>query len=176
MGRLSKLIILIIIFYGVWELLSIPLSKVRSGIIYSIPPTEDHKIDAKELNSFLDLWSRMMQSDLKSKLTQVSLRTSDNKYPKELIRWLELQNWNVERFFYNEQRLAEIVNCINLRNAYESNMKLAQLSSLDGIVKDLKQKLVTCSHDSDEVALIEANLYQITEIFAGHAVLGKSND
>ena len=55
-------------------------------------------------------------------------------------------------------------------------MKLAKQSKLGEIVKDLKQKLEVCSYDDDEMALVEANLYQITEIFAGRAVLGKSND
>ncbi|MBE6443811.1 MAG: hypothetical protein E7020_03990 [Alphaproteobacteria bacterium] len=176
MGRLLKLIILIIVFYGFWWLFSHPLNKIGVDMPYFSPPAEDHKIDAEELSSFLDLWSRMMQSGLKQKVAQVSLRSADSQYPQELVKWLEAQNWNVERFFYNEQRLAEIVDCVNLRKSYKSNVKLAKQSKLGEIVKDLKQKLEVCSYDDDEMALVEANLYQITEIFAGRAVLGKSND
>lgn len=176
MKRLLKLTIIITVFYGFWWLFSHPLNKIGIYMPYSNPPAEDHKVDDKELNSFLDLWSRMMQSGLRQKVAQVSLRSADSQYPQELVKWLEAQNWNVERFFYDEQRLAELVDCVNLRKAYNSNVRLARQSKLDQIVKDLKQKLETCSYDDDEMALVEANLYQITEIFAGRAVLGKSND
>ena len=79
-------ILIIVIWFFSWFLFE-PISQMGLKGIYSNPPEAGQKITAPELKSFLDLWSRMQQSELKDILGQMSLR-SNNEYPAVLVNWL----------------------------------------------------------------------------------------
>ena len=113
-------------------------------------------------------------SGLKDILGQMSLH-SNNEYPAVLVKWLEAQQWNVERFFYNEQRLLGLVDYVNLNNSLKSNIALSKTTgaNLKEVIENQQQRMSSCPYDEDEMMLINNNLYQITEIFAGRAVLSK---
>ena len=63
--------------------------------------------------------------------------------------------------------------CAALQENIDSNVSLAKhdLSGLRQIINEQRQKLGGCRFDDDELELVRANLYQITEIFAGRAVM-----
>lgn len=166
-------ILIIVIWFFSWFLFE-PISQMGLKGIYSNPPEAGQKITAPELKSFLDLWSRMQQSELKDILGQMSLR-SNNEYPAVLVKWLEAQQWNVERFFYNEQRLHGLIDYVNLNNSLKSNIALSKTTgaNLKEVIENQQQRMSSCPYDEDEMMLINNNLYQITEIFAGRAVLSK---
>ena len=164
-------ILIVVIWFFSWFLFE-PISQIGLKGVYSNPPEAGQKITASELKSFLDLWSRIQQSELKEILGQISLR-SDKEYPSVLVKWLEGQQWNVERFFYNEQRLHGLVDYVNLKSSLESNIALSKKTSanLQEIIENQQQRMNACPYDEDEMMLIKDNLYQVTEIFAGRAVL-----
>ena len=176
MSRKLKFLIILASFIGIGWFIQIPLSDIGVKHPYSELDPQGHKLTADELNQFLDLWSRASQSKLKRTLGQISLR-GDNSYPRPLVKWLNVQGWSVERFFYDEQRLRELVEYAKIDDNIKSNIQLSQHTgtNLNEIIKEQRQRLKLHDVDEEELHLIQANLYQIIEIFAGRAVLATSN-
>ena len=149
-----------------------PLSSMFVSRPYAEAPTAEHTINVEELNAFLQLWSQIMQGPLKEYIGQVSLNSS-SQYPKEIREWLEIQNWNVERFFYDEQRIREVLSCIVLQNNMEGNKNLSRISgnNMKKIINRQKEELQDCKYSQEELSLIKDNMYTITEVLSGKAVL-----
>ena len=151
-----------------------PLNDIfRHKPYYSMPEVE-YEINAEELNAFLNIWSRMMQSSYGEQLRANSLKT-EKSYSKGFTDWLELQHWNVERFFYDEGRIRDLLEFVDVKKQLNDNHNIAKSAhiNLSHINKDLEQRLETSRFNDYEVKLIETNAYQITEILAGRAVLEK---
>ncbi len=172
MTRKKKFLILLVSFLFLGWFVFQPMVQLGIDKPYIEPPVAGQKIDAKELNSFLDLWSRIQQSELKRYIKQRSL-SSKTDYPRPLVKWLETQNWNIERFFYDEQRLYELARCVKLKMTLNANKSLSAHTNLYDIIREQERQMRACSFDEDEMTLIEANLYPIVEIFSGRAVLEK---
>ena len=118
------------------------------------------------------MWARILQGPLRKYMRQISL-SSNGQYPDAVVKWLDSQNWNVERFFYNEQRLLGILDYVNLRMNLKSNIELSNKDGVDlkDIIRDQEKRMKACPYSNNELDLIEHNLYQITEVLAGRAVL-----
>lgn len=178
MSRKLKVFVLILSFLFLGWFIFQPLSRLGISHPYSEAPQAGQTIDAAELNEFLNLWSRMLHSSLRQQITQISLY-SGKQYPQDISNWLNNHNWNVERFFYDEQRLHELVDCVNLQENLKSNEILSRKGqkNLSAIIADQRKRLNMCNkYSPDEMELIKANLYQITEIFAGRAIMDKTSD
>lgn len=174
MARKTKFFILIASFLFLGWFIFQPLDRIGVDQPYIQAPIEGQVLDVAELNEFLNLWSRILNGPLNKYLKQISL-SSDQSYPREISSWLEAQNWSVERFFYDEQRLRGLVDCVNLQESLESNEALSRRqNNLSPIIKDQRKRLSLCRYSQDEMDLVKANLYQITEVFAGRAVMGNS--
>jgi hypothetical protein len=151
-----------------------PLNDVfRYKPYYSMPEVE-HEINAEELDAFLNIWSKMIQSSYGKQLRVNSLKT-EKSYSKGFTDWLELQHWNVERFFYDEERIRDLLEFVEVKKQLDDNHNIAKSTHINllHINKDLEKRLEASQFNDYEVELIEANAYQITEILAGRAVLGK---
>lgn len=134
-----------------------------------------HEISISELDSFLNIWSKLMQSRFAGNFNKKSLNMKSG-YPKNLKKWLELQYWDIERFFYDEQRIRDLLEYVDARLQLEENKEISRKSgkiNLHGIIKNLEQRLEASSFNEKELDLIEANRYQIAEILSGRAVLGE---
>ena len=177
MSRKLKFLVLVASFAFLAWFLPQPLMEIGISRPYASPPVDGQKISADELNEFLNLWSRMTHGPLQKYVGQISL-ASGKSYPRPLVKWLEVQNWDVERFFYDEQRLHGLIGCAALQENIDSNVSLSRhdLSGLRQIINEQRQKLGGCRFDDDELELVRANLYQITEIFAGRAVMAAPAD
>lgn len=171
----SKIAVILLSFGTLFWFIRQPINRIGVSKPYISPPSQNQQLTVDELNSFLDLWARINHSRMKHYLSQVSLR-SDSSYPPRLVTWLNLQNWDPDRFFYNEQRLRELIGYIKLQNNINSNVKLAQTSgaNLDMVVKEQRKYLNAQKFNPEEIELVKNNLYQINEIFAGRAVPAKS--
>lgn len=174
MSRKIRFLIVILCFMIIGWFVGQPLNRIGRDFPYITMPTADEKLNAVELNTFLDLWSRVHHGPLKDYLWQVSLK-SDSSYPRPLVKWLEAQGWNAERFFYDEQKVRELIDYVKLERNIASNIKLSKKSgaNLKEIVNEQQRHLNARHFDAAEIALIKNNLYQINEIFAGRAVLAK---
>ncbi len=174
MQRKYKFLIALGCFIFLFWFLSVPMSSMVISRPYAKAPTSEHTIDVDELNAFLTLWSQIMQGPLKNHINQVSLN-STSQYPSEIVKWLEIQNWNVERFFYDEQRIREILSCITLKNNMEGNKNLSRLSGtkMKKVISNQREELKNCRYPQEELSLIKDNMYTITEVLSGKAILSK---
>ena len=174
MTRTTKYIIITICIIFLMWFSSVPVLKWGADQTYITPPYQNEKIDTQTLSDFLSLWQRMMQGSIKKYASQISLKEA-GQYPRPIVKWLELQNWNAERYFYIEQRLMQIVEYVNLRKNLEGNLSIASNSgiNLNEIIADQKQKMSTCPFGEDEMQLVEQNLYLITQIMSGNPVSNK---
>ena len=168
MGRATKYIITTIsIIFLIW-FSSLSIFNIGFDKTYITPPQQNEKINAQELSDFLELWGRMMNGRLKKYANQISLNSS-SRYPRPIVKWLDLQNWNVERYFYIEQRLMQLIEYINLRKNLEGNIEVSGVGvNLNDIIADQKKKLETCPFDDDEMDLIEKNFQIITQTMSGN--------
>ena len=168
--KIKFAIILLSAVFLAW-LIGQPLSEIGRQRTYDDPPSAGQKLSAAELNEFLDLWSRMLHGKLHRYVGQISL-SSGKSYPGPLVKWLKLQGWDVERFFYDEQRLRELIDCVALVENISGNVAMSQHSTvnLSQIISEQRLRLKSCRFDQDELDLIKSNLYQITEVFSGRAV------
>lgn len=174
MGIKSQLgLLLLSIFFFVW-LIQKPVNRLGVRTPYLSAPSQGQQLTADELNEFLDLWARINHGPLKKYFSQISLK-SDSRYPQKIVTWLKLQNWNVERFFYDEQRLLELLEYVKLQKNINNNMELAKKTGadLDGVIKEQRRYLKAHTFGPEEIELVKHNLYQINEIFAGRAVPAK---
>ena len=151
-----------------------PLLDVGVYKPYNKMSSNGHEISASELNSFLDVWAKMVQSPIGDKVSLKSLK-SKRHYPRMLKSWLKLHNWDTERFFYDEQRIRDLMEYIDAKQHLEDNRKISKTSyiNLNDIISNLEKRIETKSFNEDELELIENNKYQISEILAGRAILGK---
>lgn len=174
MTRKMKFLILCLFTVFLFWFIPRPITKIGFDNPYAKQPLAGQKISSEELNEFLDLWSRMMHGPLKNSLNQISL-SGKGEYPAEIVKWLDAQNWDAGRFFYDEQRLRQLIDCAELKNNLDSNIKMSKRNnaSLKPIIDDLRQKMKACPFSEDEMDLIKNNLYKIVEIFEGRAVMAK---
>ncbi len=177
MSRKTKILIIILSFLFLGWFIFQPLNDVGADKTYLQAPVEGQQIDAAELGEFLDLWSRIINGPLNKYLKQISL-SSGAQYPQEISKWLRAQHWSVERFFYDEDRLHGLVDCVNLKNSLDSNISLSKQSqiNLNAIIEEQSKKYMMCKYSDEEMSLVKDNLYQISEIFAGRAVMNKKTN
>ena len=125
-----KYAINILVFSVVAWIIMMPIGSIGNSDKYMSLPEAGQKFTPQELEDFLYIWSKMNNSSLRGILGQLSLK-SEYKYPKELVSWLEVQRWNPDRFFYNEQRLSEIIVYINLKKSIQENEKMQKISNIN---------------------------------------------
>lgn len=166
MSRWGKLLIVIITFSLLGWFMTQPIHKIGLKGSYQEEPVAGQQLNPEELNAFLDVWAQLMSSNLKDVAGQLSL-SSQKSYSGILTEWLSDKGWNTNRFFYDEQRLRDLVKCVSMRAEFEGNKKLSKQKGVDlkAIVKEQKERLKYCSFEAEEMSLIENNLYQISQIF-----------
>lgn len=174
MSRKLKALIVVLCLAGLGWFCCQPLNRIGRHFPYLSMPAAEEYLNVTELNAFLDLWSRINYGPLKNYMWQISLK-SGSTYPRPLVKWLEAQGWSAERFFYDEQKVRELLEYVKLEGNIASNVKLSKRTSanLDEIVKEQRRHLKVRNFNESEIKLIKDNLYQINEIFAGRAVLAK---
>ena len=167
LNRRLKLLILVVVFATLgWFCLQPPLTINIAGI-YMEPPSKHHKFTPTELNDFLTVWYQINQTKyLKKKLERIPLQNADS-YPWVIVRWLKLKRWNTQRFFYDEQRLKDILNCVNLKMNLNANIQASKRTNID--LKDLvmhqEESMQACLFDEEEINLVESNREQIISVF-----------
>jgi hypothetical protein len=162
--RRFKYSILLVVLVMLWNILSCPLRSYFLDRTYNKPPHENQSFTMQELENFLGIWLEVRQSRMYGLVKTISLETA---YPAPLIRWLDLHEWNIERFFYDAQRLQQLTYCASIRENLRGNLKLSRKYStnLRSIINKQKEQLDSCSFNDLELDLIAANLYQINDIF-----------
>ena len=175
MSRKLKVGVLLLSFLFLGWFVFQPTARIGVQTPYLSNPAKGEELTAAELNEFLNLWSRILNGSLRPYLRQISV-SNNQQYPQKLVKWLDNNNWSVERFFYDEQLIRGIVDCVNLKENIDSNIKLSKQgqNSLKSIIEEQKEQFKVCKYSDKEMALVRANLYQINEVFAGKAIMSKT--
>jgi len=175
------------------------LAKVLSGrlVDYSLPEVPNRcplmqstkEISADELEHFLKTWTAYLENKIDlDEPDKVSLSTDK---PSQKVSWrakmfFDHNCWDVDRFFYVEQRVRSIVNTLYLKkHTTEVAEVLRQLMALEGDsakraayqeMIDMQDKIANIEHVSDaELALVEGKEGQISVILNGGRVLENEN-
>ena len=166
LNRRMKVLIIIVVFAATWWLCTQPLIKVGADKSYMQSQELSHMFDQKELYDFLIVWDQIQKGKLKKYLDKIPLQ-NEGEYPRQIVKWLELNNWSAERFFYDEQRLRDIINCVDLERSLSTNIEASEKASINlkELVANQKQRMKSCSFDKKEKKLIEYNRNQIVSIF-----------
>lgn len=135
--------------------------------------TEQDLLTAEEINDFMVVWPKFLRSEIGATFLSMSLNDS-NEIPSQVLRWFTTQGWSAKRFLAVEQRLRKLVEIAYLQNNLASNMELQQKSSganLRDIIKSQKDRLGAAKYNPKELELVSANLYQISQVLDGKAVI-----
>lgn len=179
MQRKKKILILIASFLLLAVVLTTPLAELgRFGGAYDKRPEPEQTLSLEELNAFLNVWSEFMRKDIAGYSSlQLSLSSGGaaDGFPPQLVRWLGRQGWNVERFFYNEQKVRGLLRAAALEENLNANRRLLKEAhgndNLKNIIRSQEEQLGLIKVNPEELALIKANLYQVNQIMDGKAVL-----
>ena len=172
--------ILVSSFVALFVVLTTPLAQVLNYSAYLNSPEYGETLTADEVNSFLAVWSDFIRKDMgKYELQQVSLANGKpaEVYPPYMRRWFVNQGWNIDRFFYVEQRLKAAVKTVFILDTIDSNRELMrQVSSDANTVQNLQTVIARQERQinaeritSQEVAMIRPYAYKINAILEGRA-------
>lgn len=181
-----KLVILIFTLIALWAVLSTPLQRMGKFNNYDEPPRKGELLTFDEIDEFLRLWSIYFHKDFTAgNIKQISMteqaKASETASPK-LKRWLWTQGWNVDRFFYVEDRLRSVVKTAYYRANINANKEILKQKMLAGsyfgdaanLKKIIKRQEETQTNNEkitdEEVAIVEGNLDKIINILQGTAV------
>ncbi len=154
--------------YGAIVFLILGLSCSRR-YIYDTPQKNAEQLTPNEINAFLELWPEYLQTNAsKSEPQQISLTTGypSEKYSPQLRRWFEYKKWNIDRFFYVEQRLKAIVKTEMLLNNISANKKMAAQGerNLHPIIAEQEKRVGAEKVTDEELEMVRPVLYKIHQI------------
>lgn len=175
--RKSLIVIIAMILLGV--LIATPITHIASlGIKYGEALPHNHILETDELNDFLGVWAKFLRSGLGQTMRQVSL-SQDDDVPAQVERWLENNDWSAERFFAIEQKLMNLVAIASLINSLEDNRKFLSNAkdiagdNLKNIIKNQENQIKNAKYNQQELDLVRANLYSISQVLEGKAIMEK---
>lgn len=134
-------------------------------------------VTPEEMEAFLPVWSKYAHSKIsKNNFRQISL--SDKTASKKLEKWLYKRGWQVERFFYVEQRLSAIIKSIYLQKHSADTIKILseQLKSETNpqIANNIKKLIASQEQISNvegvsaaEMSMVSPKLEEVEQILEG---------
>lgn len=179
MNLRKNLILLAAALLTLWVIFT-PLNRIGRLRLhyYDTPPQPNEVLTAHEVDNFLALWSEFLQTSMSRNLPQMSLSSG---VPSQILsgtalRWFAGHGWNVDRFFYVEQRLRAAVKTAQLMQHLEANRKLSHTindqnyRNMEQIISEQERKINAEKLTVDELALVSGNLYQINAILDGKLI------
>lgn len=137
-------------------------------------------VSPEEMDAFLQVWSEYMHDKISRQSSrQISLSTKEPS--SELVKWLNKRGWDVERFFFVEQRLASVVKSAFLKKHSVDTIKVLEIqlaaekdpqirANIENVIKS-QQQLMNVEKVSDgEINMVLPDLNNISEILEGKAV------
>lgn len=139
-----------------------PTAKIGYSRPFATPLEAGHQFTEQELLEFIKIWDKAHKSPVKKYVNDPIARINGTT-PWLFKQWLNLHDWNDQRFYYYEERLHDIVKCVVIKNNYDDNIKMKQNgnNALDIIIKQQEQQLSVCSFEQNELDLINNNLAEI---------------
>lgn len=166
MKRIIKNLILLILFFLFFGFLfTTPINHIGVNDRYLTPPSKDHQFDAQELNDFVLLWAKVEKSPIRKFMDQ-TLLDPEGHTSWFFKRWLKVNHWNDERFFYCQYRLVMLLRCVALEKNHQDNLKMAQSSNINlhEVISEQEKLLAKCTYKGPEYDLISKNFQNIINI------------
>lgn len=162
---LLKLSILIITVLALIWLFTTPASRIGYSRPYASPPSSDHLFTEQELNDFISVWLKAENSYIAKYMNDPEAKINGTT-SWIFKQWLQLHDWNDQRFYYCEEKLRYLLKCVILQKNYDDNVKMAAKgnSSLEIIIKQQEEQLSVCSINPKEFNLINDNLSNLIKI------------
>ncbi|MFV0627323.1 MAG: hypothetical protein ACK5N8_08250 [Alphaproteobacteria bacterium] len=178
--RRSFLIILLILAVVVYVNIPLLTSETPTFKKAEVPEVfVGEPITPNEINSFLEVWPDYVNSWVSHfGVSQLSLTNSDNikkKTPYITIIWLNRRGWEVDRFFYVEQRLKSIVRSAQAEEHVRETIfllekKLQQETdgsarqNVEAMMKYHQKSLNVEKVSQAEIKMVQPRLSEISEI------------
>jgi len=163
--------ILAVSFGFLYFILTTPMHRLAVWQPYYGTPEENADvITDREVNAFLELWPVFLQTNAARKaVAQLSLANgkASEVLSAPLKRWFEVKGWDVDRFFYIEQRLRAIIKTEMLLTNIQSNKKLMDKGkdeNLKNIVTEQERRINTEKITPEELEMIRPVLYKVNKI------------
>lgn len=167
MKYLFRYVLLSVLFIAGMIFIFTPIKNIGIEQPYIEAVSNGHVFDEQELEDFLYIWRKAVSGYAKNYMPSSSL--DEMSRPSGVfLRWLKLHNWNAQRFFYDEQRLRNLAECVEVKSSLDSNetMQKEGGAQLDNLMDLQKQQLSVCKYDKDELELITTNISKIRKLIA----------
>ncbi len=163
--------ILALSFGFLYFILTTPMPKLAVWQpFYGTPDENAEVVTPKEINAFLELWPEFLKTNAANKeARQLSLangKASEVLSPS-LKRWFEVKGWDIDRFFYVEQRLRAIVKTEMILSNIQNNKKLLEKgrdSNLKNIISEQERQVNAEKISNEELEMIRPVLYKVNKI------------
>lgn len=148
------------------------------------------EISFEEMQDFLEIYStynkkHLYENKYEGDVEDISLTLSTDQqsleYNHDLINWLGKRNWQVDRFFYCEKRLNDIIKAKILRDTYlnskpmlemqieDADRNKALLLTLKANLDMLKEAPYKTGITDSEMDMVSNNFEDIKDILSGKA-------
>lgn len=146
------------------------------------------EISAPELDSFLALWPAYVRegiADLGYSQISLSMATSVKDMNKKAAAWFAEKNWDIDRFYYIEQRLRTILKTIEVDKQISDNIEGLktqlqisggeQLSGMiEGLIAEQQQRLNIEKISRPELEMVKRRQQEILRILNAEPVSVKA--
>lgn len=146
------------------------------------------EISAPELDSFLTLWPAYVRegiADLGYSQISLSMETSVKNMNKKAAAWFAEKNWDIDRFYYIEQRLRTILKTIEVDKQISDNIEGLktqlqisggeQLSGMiEGLIAEQQQRLNIEKISRPELEMVKRRQQEILRILNAEPVSVKA--
>lgn len=152
----------------------------RKKIAESVQYVNTPIINPIEMESFLKIWSEYLHEDISEiGISQLSIGEGglSAKLPKRVIAWFTKRSWNVDRFFYVEQRMKSIVKASILKKQSVNNIKLLEelkkndaqaVPGIERLIKEQEEAYKVEQVSNEEIAMVTSRLKEISNILYGN--------
>lgn len=149
--------------------------KIAESVVYINTPI----INPLEMESFLKIWSEYLDEDISEiGISQLSIGEGglSAKLPKKVLAWFTKRSWNIDRFFYVEQRMKSIVKAATLKKQSINNIKLLEelrkndaqaVSGIERLIREQEEAYKVEQVSDDEIAMVTTRLKEISDILYG---------
>ena len=134
-------------------------------------------ITPKELGHFLETWVEYTQSDVRELEQHQSLSAGlpSKTAPKRFQSWIKKRDWDVDRFFYVEQRLQMVLKMAIIRE--QSNQMIeglqTRLKNSSNAESSSVKKLIDQKNDSQKINVEHISDEEIKMVIPHIAVIKK---
>ncbi len=139
----------------------------------------DTTVSSNEIEDFLEVWYLYNKQGMYEHKYKTSQKDMSLDYSPKITKWLAKHKWQVDRFFYCEKRLQDILKAKELRDLYTDSKPMLEgqiiteeqkgryankslIKALRDNIKDMSKAPYDAGVTDEEIDLVGANYQYIT--------------